>query len=119
MEIERIKKITMLTTLKGTDKGKPIYWLAGDKFYPDKEPLPQSILRELSTKRRGGPILDIEYKPEPESPPLVLEEKPEKEASDPEENPDVNPDDVKDVTPKKEPPKKSAKAPARRRTQKK
>lgn len=66
MKVERIKSVTLLTTLKGTDeKGKPVYWEAGRVFLPKENPLPQSILAELSNVRKGGPIVKIEYLPDP------------------------------------------------------
>jgi len=116
MNIERIKSVKLLKTLKGTDdNGKPIYWLAGETFYPDKKPLPQSILRELSVKRMGGSILEVVFKPE-SPPPIVEPEKiepekvePEKELSPvevPEPNPDITPDDIEEEKPKEIPEKK-------------
>jgi len=111
MNIERIKSVKLLKTLKGTDdNGKPIYWLAGETFYPDKKPLPQSILRELSVKRMGGSILEVVFKPE-SPPPIVEPEKiePEKELSPvevPEPTPDIPPDDIEEEKPKEIPEKK-------------
>jgi hypothetical protein len=104
--IERIESIKLLKTLKGTDEeGKPTYWYAGEVYYPDKKPVPQSVLQELSTKRKGGSILEIKYKPE--SPPPVKEpaNEPEKEKES-EEDPVIPPDDDKDEKSKEDPPVK-------------
>lgn len=125
MDIERIKEIKLLTSLKSTDdKGKPIVWLAGQVFKPGEKPVPQPILRELTEKRRGGPIVEVTFKPEP--PPISVVEEPQKAQQ---EVPDIIPDDIPEEKPeepvvetvaKKPVAKKPAvKRAARRSTQKK
>lgn len=90
MDFERIKRVKLLKTLKGTDDdGKQLVWLAGTEW--KKKPYPRSIMQELGLNRPG--MLEIEY--EPESPP----EKPVEveEAKVVEETLDVTPDDKPEV----------------------
>jgi len=98
--IEGIKRVKLLRTLKGTDsEGKPKYFYAGTEFFPQKKPLPQSILSELYQKRKGGSVLEVEYLPEP--PPETLVKDPEVTDDAPEvtdDDPKVTSDDTPEVT---------------------
>ena len=57
MDIESIKKVKLLVSLKGTEGGKQILWLAGTVFDKDIKPFPPSISAELQLKRIG--VLEV------------------------------------------------------------
>ena len=51
MDIESIKKVKLLVSLKGTEGGKQILWLGGTVFDKDIKPFPSSVNAELQIKR--------------------------------------------------------------------
>jgi hypothetical protein len=57
MDIEKIKKVRLLVSLKGTRDGKQQLWLAGTVFDRDKKPFPASITSEIMSKRIG--VLEV------------------------------------------------------------
>lgn len=94
MNIERVKRVELLVTLKGTDpKGKQIVWLKGTEWDGRKKPFPSLILQEMSLKRVG--VLKVEYYPEPQL--TKVEEKTD--------NLDANPDGISNEEPEKITPK--------------
>jgi len=116
MKLERIKKVRLLTSLKGTDiKGKSILWLKGTVFDKEVKPFPPSIHAEVGLMRIG--VLEVvEYYPEPQSEPEaspeeipeVVEEIPEVLQGKPyvEEKPKAKPK-AKSKTPKQRTQRKS------------
>ena len=90
-EIERIKKITLLTTYKGLgDNGKKCLWYPGTWWDGKEKPFPKTILKEVRLRRIG--VLDIEYHTEPQPAPVVLKVKNEPKT-------DVNVKVVPETTP--------------------
>ena len=57
MKIEMIKKVKLLVSLKGTEGGKPIMWLAGTVFDKSVKPFPAAINAEFQLKRIG--VLEV------------------------------------------------------------
>ena len=51
MDIESIKKVKLLVSLKGTEEGKQTVWLRGTVFDKDVKPFPPSIIEELKADR--------------------------------------------------------------------
>ncbi|RLI36473.1 hypothetical protein DRO66_05560 [Candidatus Bathyarchaeota archaeon] len=102
MKLERIKKVRLLTSLKGTDiKGKSILWLKGTVFDKEVKPFPPSIHAEVGLMRIG--VLEVvEYYPEPQSKP----EAPPEEIQVVEEKPKAKPK-AKSKTPKRRTQRKS------------
>ena len=71
MELERIKKVKLLVTLKGMapDNSQQAIWHPGTVF---EKPLPKNIIAELALNRPG--VLEIiEFDEEPPSEPEVVE----------------------------------------------
>jgi hypothetical protein len=110
MKLERIKKVRLLTSLKGTDENeRPTLWLRGTEFDKEKKPFPPNIVEEIAEFLNGvrfGVLEVLETYPEPQTDtlPEVKEEKPA-----PKEPPKA---------PKESKAKPKAKAPVRRRRKK-
>jgi hypothetical protein len=51
MDIEIIKKVELLVSLKGTEDGKQQVWLVGTVFDRDVKPFPTSIIAEIKLNR--------------------------------------------------------------------
>lgn len=90
MEIEKIKKVKLLVSLKGVEGGKQQLWLAGTVFDKDKKPFPASIMAELTSKRIG--VLEVvELYPDPlggveevkEAPVIIPDDNKEEETKKP------------------------------------
>ena len=103
MDIERIKAVKLLVTLKGMapDNSQQYIWFPGTVF---KKPFPKNIVAELALNRPG--VLEIIEEPpsEPKEPEkLEASDAPEKQPEDPVE-PETEKEtleDTQDVPPKK------------------
>ena len=111
MNIEGIKRVKLLATLKGTVNGKQVIWLKGTEWDGKTKPFPKIILDEMKAKRIG--VLEIEYvpaptpEPTPEPGPQLKTPDPDKTEPDKvETTPDVPQKDIQ----KEGAPKKVAKA---------
>ena len=51
MKFEKIKKVKLLVSLKGTEEGKNLVWLAGTEFDKEVAEFPPTIANELRTGR--------------------------------------------------------------------
>jgi hypothetical protein len=51
MDIEIIKKVELLVSLKGTEDGKQQIWLVGTVFDKSVKPFPTSIIEEIKLNR--------------------------------------------------------------------
>jgi len=121
MNIEGIKRVKLLATLKGTVNGKQVIWLKGTEWDGKTKPFPKIILDEMKAKRIG--VLEIEYvpaptpEPTPEPGPQLKTPDPDKTEPDKTEPDKTEPDKVettpdvpqKDIQ-KEGAPKKVAKA---------
>jgi hypothetical protein len=61
MDIEIIKKVKLLVSLKGTEGGKQQIWLVGTVFDRDVKPFPTSIIAELQLNRIPPTLKVLEY----------------------------------------------------------
>ena len=95
MNFERIKKVKLIRSLKGTEGGKPIMWLAGTVFNKDVKPFPPTIIGELHQKRVRSVIEVLEYYSEKVEPSKVETAKIVKERV-----PDIIPEDIEEEKPK-------------------
>jgi hypothetical protein len=106
MNIERIKAVELLVTLKGMapDNSKQQIWYPGTVF---RKPLPRNIVAELALNRPG--VLKVIEEEPPSEPEVIEPEKletpdvPEKQKEDPAQpKTDKKPlEDTQDVPPKK------------------
>jgi hypothetical protein len=61
MDIEIIKKVKLLVTLKGTEGGKQQLWLVGTVFDRDVKPFPTTIIEEIQLNRIPPAFKVLEY----------------------------------------------------------
>jgi len=102
MNIEEIKKVKLLVTLKGTDnEGKQTKWLGGTVFDKAIRPFPPNITIELKRmEKRKPPIFEI-LERYPKEVPKPVETAPMPEIPTPEEKAKEELEKPKTVPPKK------------------
>jgi len=64
MDIESIKKVKLLVSLKGTEEGKQTVWLKGTVFDKNVKPFPSTIIEELRADRIPKTLEILEADPE-------------------------------------------------------